>query len=116
MYNCPMYSNELVRGTLKTVILKLLSGREKLYGYEMTQMIKEMSLEKITITEGSLYPLLHQLEAEGMVSTETVSIGRRVRKYYRLTEPGKNLSKEKVDEFADFMRTMMFLLDLSPAV
>lgn len=114
MYICIMYSNDLIRGTLRTIILKMLSEQESMYGYEMTQKVKELSAEKIIITEGSLYPLLHQLEAEGQVTTELVNIGKRVRKYYKLTRPGKKLAKEKVDEFAEFMQTMMFLLDLQP--
>jgi PadR family transcriptional regulator, regulatory protein PadR len=114
MYYYVMYSNELIRGTLKTIVLKLLSEQERMYGYEITQRVKELTAEKIIITEGALYPLLHQLEAEGVVITETVSIGKRVRKYYSLTAPGQNLVREKVSEFSDFMRTMAILLDLNP--
>ncbi|MGL5889676.1 MAG: PadR family transcriptional regulator [Bacteroidia bacterium] len=111
-----MYSNELIRGTLKTIVLKLLSEQERMYGYEITQRVKELTAEKIVITEGALYPLLHQLEAEGVVITETVSIGKRVRKYYSLTAPGQNLVREKLSEFSDFMRTMTILLDLKPGL
>jgi PadR family transcriptional regulator, regulatory protein PadR len=109
-----MYSNELIRGTLKTIVLKLLSEQERMYGYEITQRVKELTHEKIIITEGALYPLLHQLEAEGIVITETVSIGKRVRKYYSLTRPGQSLVREKINEFGDFVRTMTALLDLKP--
>lgn len=116
MYHCVMYSNELIRGTLKTIVLKLLSEQERMYGYEITQRVKELTAEKIIITEGALYPLLHQLEAEGVVITETVSIGKRVRKYYSLTTPGQNLVREKVSEFSDFIRTMSILLDLKPGL
>lgn len=110
-----MYSNELVRGTLRTIILKLLSEQESMYGYEMTQRVRKLSGEKIVITEGALYPLLHQLEAEGKVLTETVNIGKRQRKYYRLTPEGKDLAEEKLNEFREFLNTMFFLLDLKPA-
>lgn len=109
-----MYSNELIRGTLKTIVLKLLSEQDRMYGYEITQRVKELTADKIIITEGALYPLLHQLEAEGVVITEAVSIGKRVRKYYSLTDPGKTLVQAKVSEFSDFMRTMAILLDLNP--
>src|SRR6185369_2851786 len=100
MYLCPMYSSELIKGTLKTVVLKLLSDTEKMYGYEITQKVKELTDSKIVITEGALYPLLHQLEAEGIVTTETVNIGKRVRKYYKLTQTGNERAKEKIYEFA----------------
>lgn len=114
MYICPMYSSELIKGTLKTIVLKLLSDNKKMYGYEITQRVKELTGDKIQITEGALYPTLHALEADGVVSTEVVNIGKRVRKYYSLTKRGKTSSKEKVSEFADYLNTMKFLLDIKP--
>ncbi|MCX6296058.1 MAG: PadR family transcriptional regulator [Bacteroidetes bacterium] len=111
-----MYSSELVKGTLKTIVLKLLSETEKMYGYEITQKVKELTDSKIVITEGALYPLLHQLEAEGVVTTEIVNIGKRVRKYYTLTQAGNERAKEKLYEFADFINTMNILLDLKPTI
>ena len=102
--------------SLKTVILKLLSDTKQMYGYEITQKVKELTDAKIVITEGALYPLLHQLEAEGVVTTETVNIGKRIRKYYTLTQTGNERAKEKIYEFADFIQTMNILLDLKPSV
>lgn len=110
MYLCPMYSKELLKGTLRTVVMKLLSEHEKMYGYEMTQRVKEMTEGKMVITEGALYPLLHKLEADGLVSIETVAIGKRVRKYYSLTDKGTSLSKQLIDEFVDFVATMKLVL------
>ena len=57
----------------------------------------------------------HALEAEGLLTTETEYIGKRVRKYYSLTPTGKSKSKERVSELAEFMETMRFLLDIKPA-
>ncbi len=116
MYICLMYSSELIKGTLKTVILKLLTDTKQMYGYEITQKVKELTNAKIVITEGALYPLLHQLEAEGVVTTETVNIGKRIRKYYTLTHTGNERAKEKIYEFADFIQTMNILLDLKPSI
>lgn len=114
MYLWVMYSSELVKGTLKTIVLKLLSENNQMYGYEITQKVKELTGNKIQITEGALYPTLHALEDDGVVTTEVVNIGKRVRKYYKLTPQGKNNAMEKVNEFADFVRTMQFLLDIKP--
>ena len=107
-----IYSSELIKGTLKTIILKLLKENKRMYGYEITQTVKEMTNGKIQLTEGALYPSLHALEAEGILVTETEYIGKRVRKYYSLSPEGKTMTKEKLSEFADFMNTMRFLLDL----
>src|SRR3978361_224595 len=101
-----IYSSELLKGTLKTIVLKLLADNKKMYGYEITQMVKELTLDKIQITEGALYPTLHALEAEGLVTTETEYIGKRIRKYYSLSTNGKTKTKEKVNELAEFMTVM----------
>jgi PadR family transcriptional regulator, regulatory protein PadR len=114
MYICPMYASELIKGTLKTIVLKLLSDNKRMYGYEITQTVKELTSDKIQITEGALYPTLHALEADGILSTETVMIGKRMRKYYTLTKKGNTTSREKVNEFSDFIDTMKFLLDIKP--
>ena len=110
-----MYSSELIKGTLKTIVLKMLTENKRMYGYEITQKVKELTANKIQITEGALYPTLHALEADGILITETEFIGKRVRKYYSLSKEGKAKSKEKVNEFADFMNTMKFLLDIKSA-
>lgn len=107
-----MYSSELIKGTLKTIVLNLLKDNEKMYGYEITQKVKELTKNKIQITEGALYPTLHALEKHGDVETEKIYIGKRVRKYYRLTEQGQNTVMERVNELADFMKTMKYLLDI----
>ena len=83
-----------------------------MYGYEITQKVKDLTGNKIQITEGALYPTLHALEAEGILTTETEFIGKRVRKYYSLSKIGKAKSLEKINEFSDFMNTMKFLLDI----
>lgn len=109
-----MHSNELVKGTLKTIILKLLAEEGKMYGYEITQHVHKLSMGKIKLTEGALYPSLHKLQAEGMLESESLMIGKRKRKYYFLTRKGTATTKAKVAEFEDFISTMSQLLDLKP--
>lgn len=107
-----MHSPELLKGTLQTIVLKVLKDHGRMYGYEISQRVKELSDDRIFLTEGALYPALHKLEAEGMLKTEVVSIGKRVRKYYALTPEGRSLVKERVAEFADFIKTMANVLQV----
>jgi DNA-binding PadR family transcriptional regulator len=109
-----IFSSELIKGTLKTILLKMLADNKRMYGYEITQMVKELTGDKIQLTEGALYPTLHALEADGLLTTETEYIGKRVRKYYSLSKEGKKKSKEKVNEFAEFLNTMEVLLNINP--
>lgn len=107
-----MYSKELLKGTLQTIVLRLLSENGRMYGYEMTQRVRELSEGKIVLTEGSLYPTLHKLEAAGVLQTEKVKVGNRTRKYYSLTPQGEEQAVAKVSELAEFFRTMRLLLSL----
>ena len=105
-----MFSKELLKGTLKTIILNLLEERGRMYGYEITQYVRERSGGEIELTEGALYPSLHKLEAEGWVVTEQVRIGNRTRKYYRLTPEGNKVSGRKRQEFEAFTRAMYLII------
>lgn len=105
-----MNTTELLKGTLSTIILRLLDDHGKMYGYEITQRVKEMSGEKILIKEGSLYPALHKLLDEGLLEVEKVHIGKRVRKYYKLTQQGHVEKEARFTELKDFMQTIQHLV------
>jgi PadR family transcriptional regulator, regulatory protein PadR len=107
-----MHSSELLKGTLQTIVLKVLKDHGRMYGYEITQREKGLSEGRILLTEGALYPSLRKLEAEGLVKTEIVNIDKRIRKYYLLTTPVKILAKDRVREFVDFISTMSSVLQV----
>ena len=110
-----MYSAELLKGTLSTIILKLLAENGKMYGYEIAQCVKLLSDEKIMIKEGSLYPALHKLKDDGLVKTESEMVDNRVRKYYTLTNKGTQTSTEKVAELFEFIETIKLILNSKPS-
>jgi DNA-binding PadR family transcriptional regulator len=101
---------KLLRGSLETIIIKLLSDHGEMYGYEMTKMVKDLTDEGVKITEGALYPALHKLEAKGILLVETRSIGNRFRKYYKLTEFGQKEVDIQVSEMHDYINQMLTLL------
>lgn len=111
-----MYSRELLKGILKPIILKLLAENNKMYGYEIVQKVKELSANKILIKEGSLYPALHTLTSEGYLKTESVMVGNRVRKYYKLTPSGKGQVQLALDELLDFAQTLKTIFEPKPAL
>lgn len=116
MYIETMYSRELLKGILKPIILKLLSENERMYGYEIVQEVKRRSANKILIKEGSLYPTLHALTKEGYLETESVMVGNRTRKYYRLTGSGKGQVQPALSELLDFAETLQALFNPKPSV
>ncbi|MEM9339063.1 MAG: helix-turn-helix transcriptional regulator [Bacteroidota bacterium] len=101
-----MYSKELLKGTLEVIVLKLLSEHGKMYGYELSQKVKEQTEGKIHLKDGSLYPALHKLTKDGMLTYEEVNIGKRVRKYYKLTSQGEDQKAALLDEVKDFIKTL----------
>ena len=111
-----MVSNDLLKGTLKTIILKLLEEKGRMYGYEITLEVEKLTKGKVQLTWGALYPALHKLEADGLITAEEVSIGKRVRKYYTLTESGNETAREKVQEFLDFVTIMGQILNPRPSM
>jgi PadR family transcriptional regulator, regulatory protein PadR len=101
-----MYSKELLKGTLSAIILKLLSENERMYGYEMSMKVKELSDGKILLKDGSLYPALQKMTSDGLLSFKEENVGGRVRKYYYLTQHGQKETTAYVEELKDFISTI----------
>ena len=108
-------NKQLIKGSLNVIILKLLSDHEKMYGYEITQHVKEMTKGEMQITEGALYPALHKLEADGLITSESQKVGGRIRKYYLLSEDGQKSVSSQVNELAGFLNNLTLLLNLKPS-
>ena len=107
-----MYSQELIKGTVTTLILKLLSTKGRMYGYEITQSLKDATNGKINLTLAAIYPVLHKLKANGDLTTEKESVGKRDRIYYTLTDQGNNTAEHKLNEFADYLSTMTSMIQM----
>ncbi len=105
-------NNQLFKGSLTTIILNLLSEEDKMYGYSITQKVKELSKGELILTEGALYPALHKLEAEGLLEVNIEYIGNRPRKYYSLTKSGKKEGRNKLQELKDYIGQMQAILNL----
>jgi DNA-binding PadR family transcriptional regulator len=111
MHICGMNKSSLYKGCLEPIILRLLGDNGRMYGYSITQKVKEITKGELQITEGALYPLLHKLEAQGVLETETENIGNRVRKYYSLTKAGKKQATLAMDEVATFIQSLSFIIN-----
>ncbi|WP_080059255.1 PadR family transcriptional regulator [Spirosoma aerolatum] len=109
-------SSEFLRGTLKTIVLKLLSEKDKMYGYQITQAVKERTKGELTLTFGALYPVLHKLEQEGLLITESIEVEGRLRKYYSLTDSGNEVALQKISEFERFVDYMQQLFQTPPSI
>ncbi|ESU29980.1 hypothetical protein FLJC2902T_04650 [Flavobacterium limnosediminis JC2902] len=114
MYICEkdfMKSSQLYKGSLNTIIMKLLEENGRMYGYEITKKVKEITKGELKITEGALYPALHKLEAEGFLEVEVEKVDNRLRKYYKLTESGTTETVNRLSELEEFIRNMQTLVN-----
>ena len=106
-----MGNSNLYKGSLTTIILKLLNEHDKMYGYEITQKVKELTKGELNITEGALYPALHKLEGEGLLDVEVAMVDNRLRKYYKLTETGTKETVNRLAELEEFIKTMQSIVN-----
>lgn len=107
-------NSQLLKGTLATIVLKLLEDNHKMYGYEITRKVKDLTNGNIQLTEGALYPCLHKLEADGFIRSTIEQLDNRPRKYYHLTKTGKKEIKYKLADFIKFVTDIQNILSVNP--
>lgn len=105
-----MRKTDLLPGTLDMLILKTLT-RAPLHGYGIAQSIKRMSVDVLTVEEGSLYPALQRLLVQGWVKAEwkITETNRRAR-YYTLTAAGRKQLGLEVSQFEQMIAAISRVL------
>lgn len=103
-------SQQLLKGSLSAIILKLLSENERMYGYEICQKVKELTAGQIRVTEGALYPALHKLEGEGVLSTQTEVVDGRARKYYSIADDQQGNAVDRLAQIQELIRQLQTIL------
>ncbi len=104
-------SKELLKGSTGTMILGLLA-EEDMYGYCIIQEIEARSESVFHMSEGSLYPILHAMEKEGLLEAyrKVSEIGKE-RKYYRITDKGRLQLSLKLAEWKLFTDSVSKVLN-----
>ena len=105
--------SELLKGTLSLLILSLLS-RKPMYGYEIASTVHRDTDGTFTWREGSLYPNLHKLQGDGLITGEweEKDTGRR-RRYYHITDKGREALAEKMKSWNELCRAVNAILEKS---
>lgn len=111
-----MIATDLLKGSLKTIVLKLLKEEGPMHGYLITQKVEKLTEGKIKLTFGAIYPILHKLEKDGSVVTAKELINNRVRVHYALTPKGHSLVTEKIKELNEFIESMKLIIDMKPGL
>lgn len=94
-------NKELLKGSTVILLLTVLNKKE-MYGYELIKEIEQSSEGVFSMKEGTLYPILHMMEAEGWLDAYWSTHDGRKRKYYRITDSGRGQLREKTKEWVQF--------------
>ena len=102
---------ELRRGSLELIVLHLLAPGEA-YGYEIVAKLTAQTNGVLEVTDGTLYPVLYRLERAGYVAVRWETPARGVpRKYYRLTDSGREELERLRNDWTTFATAMAKLLN-----
>lgn len=98
------------------LVLTLLA-REDMYGYQIITELSRRSDHTFEMKEGTLYPVLHGLWKEGAVECyEGQAPTGRKRKYYHLTQKGREALKVETEEWRSYARGVEAVLSTVPVV
>ncbi|MRG87299.1 PadR family transcriptional regulator [Salinibacillus xinjiangensis] len=101
-----MFNRELVKGSTSLLLLQLLLERD-MYGYELVKEMDKRSDHQFQIKEGTLYPALHKLEKQAYIECYWQEQPKGpARRYYKITEQGKEVLQEKQDEWQRYVQVM----------
>ncbi|MBT2640318.1 PadR family transcriptional regulator [Bacillus sp. ISL-39] len=101
-----MFNRELLKGSTSLVLLQLLNERD-MYGYELVKELDKRSDHSLQVKEGTLYPALHKLEKQGYIEFYWQEQEKGpARKYYRITDEGREVLIEKTEEWQQFVNVM----------
>jgi transcriptional regulator len=101
-------------GTIELLVLKALSWAPS-HGFGISRWIELVSRDEMSIQEGSLYPALYRLEAEGWIDSEWgVSEKGRRAKFYALTPLGRRMLRAEENRWQRFVQTMGRVLAATP--
>lgn len=103
-----MNAQEL-KGHLDGLILAVVS-REPVHGYAVIESLKARSGGELALPEGTVYPALHRLEADGLLSSRWSVVGGRRRRVYSITKRGRTQLDESRERWRVFANTIEAVL------
>ncbi len=107
------FESEINRGISTLCVLSIISlnNDEGIYGYKIIKVLKEETSDWLVIEEGTLYPLLRNLEREGFIESKKLTTGRR-KKYYYITENGQKILNYLTGYYSKLTKAISNLVDI----
>lgn len=101
-----MKNKALVAGSSAMMILELIQN-EDMYGYQITEQLRTRSENAFEMKAGTLYPILHSLEKDELVTSYEKSCNGKLRKYYSITPKGKEMLDSKKKDWTEFINAVL---------
>jgi PadR family transcriptional regulator PadR len=109
--NLPKHEADLLRGNTDCLLLFLIKEEQYTYGYRLIKEIEKRSEGYFRVKEGTVYPALHRLENEGLIQGEWQELPNgQERRYYRITQKGKQVLREKMVAWQGFTTAVNLVL------
>ncbi len=93
------------RGILEACVLAVLEKGES-YGYQLVRDVNAF----IEISESTMYPILRRLEQTELLEVFSMEHNGRLRKYYRITDKGREKVTEMLEEWAEIVKIYQFIV------
>ena len=101
-------SPQLRAAATKPLILSILTRRDPSYGYEIIQIVRQLSGGALEWKDGMLYPVLHRMERDGLIQSRwKLSDGSRPRKYYTIKPAGRAALESEKASWLDLHETLL---------
>jgi DNA-binding PadR family transcriptional regulator len=102
---------ELLRGNTPSLLLYLIAKSGRIHGYRLIKEVGRRSKGYFRFRAGTVYPVLHKLEQEGLIKGEWDSqAGRQSRRHYTITEKGRKALSRRLTTWAEFTAAMNLVL------
>ena len=102
----------LIKGNTKMLVLSIIETGNK-YGYEIIKELEAKSYGTFVLKEGTLYPILHNLEKDELIKSATFMMeNSRTRKYYKITKKGRAFLFNKKKEWTEFSSKVNIIIGL----
>jgi PadR family transcriptional regulator PadR len=98
-----------LNGVPELLVLQLLA-RRPMHGYELVQAIKSSTNEALEFGEGCIYPILHRLEADQLLSARRKQVSGRSRVIYQVTDKGRKQLAESITSWEQVVRAVYHVL------
>ena len=109
-------SDYMFRGSTDGLLLFLINEQEMTYGYQIIKEIERRSQGYLRFKEGTIYPALHKLENQGLISGEWIELPNgQQRRCYRITDKGKNALDERLKAWEGFSNALNLIFKFKPS-